>query len=90
MKVTTADNSSANGATDDGGHQQEEPQNHHDQRDAAHAVDVDGGGHIQPFAARQAHQRQHRAEQHAANGGDQVSIRLKYSPSRTKLESGPS
>ncbi len=50
-------------------HQQKEPQDHHHQRDAAHAVDVDGGRHVEPFLARQPHQRQQRSEQHAADRG---------------------
>jgi hypothetical protein len=50
-------------------HQQVKPQDHHDQRNAAHAVDIKRGRQIQKLAARQAHHGQQRTEQHTANRG---------------------
>src|SRR5690606_38615198 len=53
---------------------------HHHQRNRAHAVDVDRRRQHQPLLARQAHQRQHRAEQHAADGGDQRQHQAEIQP----------
>src|SRR6185369_12922541 len=50
-------------------HQQVEPQDHHHQRDAAHAVDVNGCGRHEERSPRQPHQREHGAEDHPAHGG---------------------